>query len=82
MMPSGHEDPLLRLLQRLPETVPDAAQGARVRQRMQAALRRRQRVRIGRQAMRRRLETTAVAGFSLAYAAVLVRQLLVWYGVL
>jgi hypothetical protein len=82
MRPSGHNDPVLELLSRLPDATPDPVRSARVHQRMHSGLRRGQRAVTRRQVLRRRIETVTVAGFSLAYAAVLVRQLLHWYGVL
>ena len=79
---SGHDDPVLNLLGRLPDAVPDPSRTTRVRSRMYRALRRQQRARSRRQLVRRRLEAATVAGFSLAYVAVLVREVLRWRGIL
>ena len=82
MMRSGHDDPVLSLLGRLPDAMPDPARTTRVRSRMHQALGRQHRARSRRQLVSRRLEAATVAGFSLAYIAVLVREVLRWRGIL
>jgi len=82
MNPVNQDDPILRLLARLPEQTPDAARAQRIVRRCHSAMARRERRRLRRRRLARRsLEPAVVGGFSLVYLIGMVHDLLRWYGV-
>ena len=80
------DDPVLRLLERLPAATPDAVRTERTQARCHQLAARQarslaRRAELG-SAIRRGLEPAVVAGFSVTYVIALVHTLLRWHGVL
>jgi len=82
MTSHGQDEPILRLLSRLPAARPDPTRADRLRQRLQDMVRRRLNQADRRALAKRRLKPIVVGVFSLAYLAVLLHDLLHWHGVL
>jgi len=77
---ADQDDPLLRMIARLPPPAPDVARSERVVVRCHAAMRRRERWQRQRRSVARRIVEPAVVGaFALAYLAAVVRDLWHWH---
>ena len=82
MTKHDQDDPLVRILSRLPAAAPDAARAARTRHRCHAAARRLERAAQRRRELRRALEPVVVGGFALIYLVAVAADLLRWHGIL
>ena len=80
MKPADQDDPLFRLLSRLPSQAPDPARSERVIVRCHAAMRRRDRWEQQRRSFVRRIVEPAVVGaFALAYLVAVIRDVWHWH---
>lgn len=76
------DEPVIRLLSRLPMAAPDGTRAERTRTRCHAVARRHVRSAQRRRDVRRVLEPVIVGGFSLIYLTAVAIDVLRWHGVL